>query len=513
MRLRGSMRLHAEQPLRFPGFVAIAVLLLAIDFGILPNGVAAVHPIVIQGKHFWDSVTGEEFVIKGMAYQPRENDVIIDPVTNARSDEWMEDVKLMKTLGVNAIRVYEVDPDQEHDQFMNFIAKQGMYLILDLGRGKSSIDRNKPSYTLDLLEKYKAAVDVFAGYDNTLAFFAGNEVANAVNTTKSAPYVKALIRDLKAHMRTKPRYIPVGYSSNDDADIRLHIRDYFNCGDEADRADFLGVNLYSWCGPGVTFESSGYADRTREFADYSIPAIISEEFQDLDLGENGAADVTVLITYICETTQVKTIYGQKMSDVFSGAVFYEFTEESNHYGLVDRRNGKLKKLQDFTNFKQQMDKVDIKPRRLDAYKVNYTQPRECPALSGSWEAVSVLPPTPNECVCNTMMASLSCVASLNNPSSSHSTSKSTQDKVSKLIGVACGMLSYRDGDSACADISPGDGSKGNYGVFSYCRPDQQLSYAYNQYFVQVGSEGDVDACDFKGTAKRVAPRLSLTQVQ
>lgn len=69
-------------------------------------------------------------------------------------------------------------------------------------------------------------------------------MGNAVNTTASYPYLKALVRDLKAYSKTKPHYIPIGYSSNDDAEIRLNVRDYLYCGDEVTRIDFLGLNLY-----------------------------------------------------------------------------------------------------------------------------------------------------------------------------------------------------------------------------------------------------------------------------
>jgi hypothetical protein len=63
-----------------------------------------------------------------------------------------------------------------------------------------------------------AVVEAFKGYDNTLAFFAGNEVVNDAESAEVSPrYVKAVIRDLKQYIAGHlSRQIPVGYSAADD---------------------------------------------------------------------------------------------------------------------------------------------------------------------------------------------------------------------------------------------------------------------------------------------------------
>jgi 1,3-beta-glucanosyltransferase GAS4 len=63
-----------------------------------------------------------------------------------------------------------------------------------------------------------AVVEAFKGYDNTLAFFAGNEVVNDAESAEASPrYVKAVIRDLKQYIAAHlSRQIPVGYSAADD---------------------------------------------------------------------------------------------------------------------------------------------------------------------------------------------------------------------------------------------------------------------------------------------------------
>lgn len=63
-----------------------------------------------------------------------------------------------------------------------------------------------------------AVVEAFKGYDNTLAFFAGNEVVNDPQSAEVSPrYVKAVVRDMKNYIAAHlGRAIPVGYSAADD---------------------------------------------------------------------------------------------------------------------------------------------------------------------------------------------------------------------------------------------------------------------------------------------------------
>lgn len=79
---------------------------------------AAVPAIDVQGSYFVNNATGDRYQIVGVAYQPGgssgfdENDGR-DPLSN--KDDCLRDAALMQTLGVNAIRVYSVDPDLNHD--------------------------------------------------------------------------------------------------------------------------------------------------------------------------------------------------------------------------------------------------------------------------------------------------------------------------------------------------------------------------------------------------------------
>ncbi|CAG8738624.1 32103_t:CDS:2, partial [Racocetra persica] len=405
-----------------------------------------------------------------VAYQPRGLGVeYADPL--ARSEACKRDVKLMKELGFNAIRVYEVDNDKDHDTCMNYFAKAGIYLILDLATIKSSINRDNPQWSLSLFQNYIATVDAFSKYPNTLAFFAGNEVTNNKSNTEASSFVKAAIRDIKEYIRVNAkknngRIIPVGYSSNDDQDVRIPLKEYFNCGNKSEQADFYGVNLYEWCGDS-TFETSGYADRTGEFDNYNIPVILSE------YGCN--------VVMPRKFTEVSTIYGSQMTSVWSGGIVYEWSQESNSYGLVEiDKDGNAKKLQDFINLQQQFSKITIPSSGTFTQKNDESS--KCPPQSENWKATTNLPPTPMKNVCECMVSSLSCVASSN--------VMNDQRLIDENFGLICGMVK-------CDDINV-DVSSGKYGKYSYCSSEDKLSYQFDVYFKY--QRRNPLACNFKGAA-------------
>lgn len=101
---------------------------------------------------------------------------------------------------------------------MNELADAGIYLALDINTPKYSIrrDRPAPSYNSVYLQNVFATIDEFHKYDNTLLFFSGNELINDIPTSNTAPYVKAVTRDIKQYIGNRGyRKIPVGYSAAD----------------------------------------------------------------------------------------------------------------------------------------------------------------------------------------------------------------------------------------------------------------------------------------------------------
>ncbi|CAI8508520.1 unnamed protein product [Hanseniaspora opuntiae] len=145
-------------------------------------------PVIdILGNKFFDSKSNEQFFMKGIAYQPALTSEelsrlspteakFIDPLSDKVTCD--RDIPLLKKLGVNVVRVYQIDTTKSHDYCMQELAKNGIYVIADLSEPEQSIVREHPKFTTEIFQRYIDVIDVMAQYSNTLGFFAGNEVTN-----------------------------------------------------------------------------------------------------------------------------------------------------------------------------------------------------------------------------------------------------------------------------------------------------------------------------------------------
>lgn len=171
-----------------------------------------VTPVTVKGNAFFKG--DERFYIRGVDYQPGGSSNVQDPIADVEGCK--RDLPKFKQLGLNTVRVYSIDNSKNHDECMNLLADAGIYLALDVNTPEYAINRAnpKPSYNAVYLQYIFATVEKFAQYKNTLLFFSGNEVVNDKNTSSSAPYVKAVTRDLRNYIRSRNlRKIPVGYSA------------------------------------------------------------------------------------------------------------------------------------------------------------------------------------------------------------------------------------------------------------------------------------------------------------
>ncbi|KAF4126348.1 Glucanosyltransferase [Geosmithia morbida] len=318
---------------------------------------AAVNPLKIDGRNFVDE-DNNRFQIVGMAYQPGGS-AGYNPKTGkdplSHKDACLRDAALMQVLGVNAIRVYNVDPDINHDECASIFNAAGIYMMIDVNSPLvgESISSYQPwtTYYDTYVNRTFAVVEAFSNYPNTLLFFSGNEIINDVKSAADVPpYMRAITRDLKNYIsKNIDRKIPVGYSAADVRSVLWDTFDYVTCAldgsdDDASRADFFALNSYSWCGIDATFTSSGYDKLVSGFKDSSVPVFFSE--------------------YGCNETpqrwfnETLAIYSDKMYNVFSGGVVYEYTQEDNDYGLVDVSGSTAKLLDDYVHLKEKLAMVD-----------------------------------------------------------------------------------------------------------------------------------------------------------
>lgn len=183
-------------------------------------------------------------------------------------------------------------------------------------------------------------------------FFSANEVINDIDTAITAPYIRAVTRDLKKYIKNHvDRPIPVGYSAADVREVLVDTWAYMQCSltddpaDDDSISDLFGLNSYSWCGP-ATFEEAGYDDLVEFFNKTSIPVFMSEY---------GCREIRPRIF-----EEVGGIYSDEMTGFFSGGVVYEYTQEENDYGLVVLNDdGSATLRTDYDNFQNQLNKLDM----------------------------------------------------------------------------------------------------------------------------------------------------------
>ena len=199
---------------------------------------------------------------------------LVDPLADENTCN--RDITYFKQLGINAVRVYSVDNSADHDACMSALDDAGIYLILDVNSPLYSLNRQDPapSYNPTYLQSIFATMDMFSKYDNTLAFFSGNEVINETTaSTVCAPYIKAVTRDMKQYQGDqKLRKIPIGYSAADVSSNRYETAEFMNCGTDDERSDFFAFNDYSWCDPS-SFTTSGWNQKVALFSNYSLPVL------------------------------------------------------------------------------------------------------------------------------------------------------------------------------------------------------------------------------------------------
>ncbi|GAB1737031.1 hypothetical protein NU219Hw_g393t1 [Hortaea werneckii] len=355
----------------------------------------SVPTIAAKGsKLFLDN--GEQFFVKGIAYQRTEDDPLATP------EQCKLDASLMQTLGTNSIRVYHVDPDADHDGCMQAFADAGIYAWIDLDTFDTYVySPQDPRWTEEQYSKFSKVMDAFHNYDNVAGFFVANELLNAGSDSVGAPYVKAAGVDMKAYRDSQGyREIPIGYSAADIAELRPNLQNYMACGDSfSDTLDFFSLNAYEWCGDS-SYEQSGYSQLDKNATGYPIPIFFSETG--------------------CNVVEPRTfgdqaaILGEEMSDQWSGAIIYEWIQETNDYGLISygppaptdapdasnvvngftRAGTPTPVSPDFENLSSAWASVTPSSVSKNAFSPSVTQPLSCPEYTENLWMVSSDAPLP-----------------------------------------------------------------------------------------------------------------------
>jgi hypothetical protein len=431
-----------------------------------------------QGSKFFYE-NGTQFFVKGIAYQKDPYGLGGESTGGSYSDPLSEeanckrDVPIMLEAGTNTIRAYSINPDKDHDACMRLLEEAGIYVIADLSEPSQSINRADPQWTVDLFDRYKAVIDVLAQYDNTIGFFAGNEVTNNVSNTDASAFVKAAIRDSKQYIKDKgERWLGVGYAANDDSSIRQLAAHYFNCGPAEETIDFWGYNLYSWCGDN-TLSGSGYDKQVDFFSDYSVPVFLAEYGCNVPDGAEGRLfqDTTAL-------------YSDAMSGVFSGGIAYMYYQEENDYGLVQiGDDGQASTMSNYAVLSSRVAKATPSSTQASAYTPTNSA-AACPSLASNWQvAAHSLPPTPDRALCECAYDSLTCVPLAGLDTESYG----------EIFGFICS-----EAPALCAAINSNT-TAGVYGAYAACNDTQKLAVVMDAYYLD--QDKAASACDHDGKAR------------
>ena len=92
--------------------------------------------------------------------------------------------------------------------------------------------------------------------------------------------------------------------------------------------------------------------------------------------------------------EVASIYSTNMSSVFSGGIAYEYSYETNGYGIVEIDDGVITTNEDFDELAKAFA-ATADPSGDGGYNTDDT-PSECPATSDDWVVPDLLIPAPPE---------------------------------------------------------------------------------------------------------------------
>ncbi|MDY8137312.1 cellulase family glycosylhydrolase [Aquimarina sp. 2201CG5-10] len=294
--------------------------------------------ITISGRVFMNGAS--RWSPKGLCYQPT-NDV--DPISDdnyatidallGKNGDWTK-------LGINAIRVYQVDPSSatSHDKVMSLLASKGIYVMIGCVNSQVALPRDG-TYPCAVLDRVKSVVDKFQKYDNVLSFSVSNELLYATNQPNVAAAAKALVRDTKAYIVQKGyRSIPVGLVLRDDPSATgantLAAAYFYACGSASDRVDYVAYNQYRWCDYTSTPPQgsiNAWYELYQSFKDFPVPVYFGE------YGCNSSSNRNwTQVPYLFGTTQLTPSGASavSMSDVISGGFAFRYIQHTENLGLV-----------------------------------------------------------------------------------------------------------------------------------------------------------------------------------
>ena len=308
-------------------------------------------PLVIKGYRFFDTATNEYFGVRGVNYYPRPNagkfdannlDFFSNEHASIRDRDFPEFVR----LNANAIRLYAVDPDVDHTDFMCELQAEGIYVMVDLGSSCPGCEITPAAapecYPASYKTRGEKIIEQFAKFDNVIGFSGGNEVnhrsADKTSPNFNAPCQKMFVRDMRNYIASCPsmRQIPVGLvvADHDREENAL----YYNCitekegveKDPLEQAQWYGINTYIHCDDISDPKKATGFNMLRDSFDsykYSIPVILTE-FGCTSLGFPTVANEVGVYKGQRTFHDAEWMNTKDYSEYFAGGFAFEYTTEN-----------------------------------------------------------------------------------------------------------------------------------------------------------------------------------------
>jgi hypothetical protein len=316
----------------------------------------AIMPIKASGKAFINSENNSRFMLRGITYQPQQN---IDPISDDKIDTIQKLIGtnsnpgLWKQLNINAIRVYQVQPELSHDKVMKLLQDNGIYVLVGASNTSVGVYTYQPKYTTEFKNRIRAVIDAFGKYPNTFGLNIGNEVEypyvdtndpsrsnTLANELNGSAAIKSAIRDAQQYIKAQVQsgkashQILVGTAMLDNPNALQDqvgtntIAQYFACeSKDTDGtkviADYVGINNSRYNGPNGNLNAYDYLIEDYNITQYSIPVMFTEFEAEANHGVRDWADVTHLFT-------TKSQYSQ-----LSGGFAYRFFQKNENRGLIN----------------------------------------------------------------------------------------------------------------------------------------------------------------------------------
>jgi len=308
-----------------------------------------IGPAVIKGNKIFDSRNGKYVPMKGLDYYPRpnageNNGNSIDFYTDEMEHIWGRDIPIFKQLGVNAIRLYSVDPGQWHDRFFCALEEAGIYVIIGLAaqcENCAIIETDPPNcYPAELKTRGQYIISVFSKYPNVLGFSAGNEVniLSAGEPEKLGVCQKKFIKDMREYVNKctpKMREVPVGVVL---ADVDRELTSlYFGCAsdpnDTFEVSDWIGINVYLHCNGRKTDPTTinGFNNMRSDYEEYKLPMpVMLTEFGCLNPSFETIEQDGIEYEAQRNWLQVQTLFNPTFTEQFAGGFVFEYITEKRN---------------------------------------------------------------------------------------------------------------------------------------------------------------------------------------